>query len=213
LSSGESPCGREESHRRKTRQRQVILEELQAVTSHPTAVELHELVRRRLPKVSLGTVYRNLDCWLGWSDRETRTLRRGGPLRRQYGGTRPLALRAVRPNRDAPTPPLDLASPQGHDCAVMNYLATVWNSSESAPLPAVVRTQAGLCGRCYPGSDSTTQENRTCLSKRPGGPQQPDQRRDRIDYLYLSMTAYFESKNSMAWPMDGSPGREEWGMP
>jgi Fur family ferric uptake transcriptional regulator len=46
---------------RATRQRQVILEELQAVTSHPTADEVYHLVRQRLPKVSLGTVYRNLD--------------------------------------------------------------------------------------------------------------------------------------------------------
>ena len=47
--------------RRHSRQRQVILEELQKVTSHPTAVELHAMVRDRLPSVSLGTVYRNLD--------------------------------------------------------------------------------------------------------------------------------------------------------
>ncbi len=46
---------------RNTRQRQVILEELQKLTSHPTAATLYEIVRRRLPKVSLGTVYRNLD--------------------------------------------------------------------------------------------------------------------------------------------------------
>ena len=46
---------------RNTRQRQVILEELQKLTSHPTAVGLYEIVRRRLPKVSLGTVYRNLE--------------------------------------------------------------------------------------------------------------------------------------------------------
>jgi Fur family ferric uptake transcriptional regulator len=46
---------------RMTRQRQVILEELQALKSHPTADELYELVRRRLPHISLGTVYRNLD--------------------------------------------------------------------------------------------------------------------------------------------------------
>ncbi|MCK4873285.1 MAG: transcriptional repressor [Phycisphaerales bacterium] len=29
--------------------------------SHPTATELYDLVRRRLPRISLGTVYRNLD--------------------------------------------------------------------------------------------------------------------------------------------------------
>ncbi len=47
--------------RRKTQQREVILEELRAVTSHPTATELYEMVRERLPGISLGTVYRNLD--------------------------------------------------------------------------------------------------------------------------------------------------------
>lgn len=45
---------------RSTRQRQVILEELSRTTSHPTAAELYESVRRRLPRVSLGTVYRIL---------------------------------------------------------------------------------------------------------------------------------------------------------
>jgi Fur family ferric uptake transcriptional regulator len=46
---------------RNTRQRQVILEELRQVTCHPTAAGLYEMVRRRLPKISLGTVYRNLE--------------------------------------------------------------------------------------------------------------------------------------------------------
>jgi Fur family ferric uptake transcriptional regulator len=44
-----------------TTQRQVIMEELKGVTSHPTAGELCQMVRRRLPRISLGTVYRNLD--------------------------------------------------------------------------------------------------------------------------------------------------------
>ena len=46
---------------RNTPQRRVILEELQKVASHPTAVELYESVRRRMPRISLGTVYRNLE--------------------------------------------------------------------------------------------------------------------------------------------------------
>lgn len=46
---------------RMTRQRQVILEELRKVTSHPTADQVYSMVRRRLPRVSLGTVYRNLE--------------------------------------------------------------------------------------------------------------------------------------------------------
>ena len=49
------------TNRRNTRQRQVILEEIQKLDTHPSAATLYELVRKRLPKVSLGTVYRNLD--------------------------------------------------------------------------------------------------------------------------------------------------------
>lgn len=47
--------------RRNTRQRQVIFEELGRLKTHPTASELHAIVQRRLPRVSLGTVYRNLE--------------------------------------------------------------------------------------------------------------------------------------------------------
>jgi Fur family ferric uptake transcriptional regulator len=39
----------------------VILEELKAVTSHPTAAEIHKMIKPKMPRVSLGTVYRNLD--------------------------------------------------------------------------------------------------------------------------------------------------------
>ncbi len=50
-----------ESVLRMTKQRQVILEELKSVTCHPTADEMYEMVRMRLPHISLGTVYRNLE--------------------------------------------------------------------------------------------------------------------------------------------------------
>lgn len=46
---------------RMTRQRRIILEELRQLTTHPTADDLYEIVRKRLPRISLGTVYRNLD--------------------------------------------------------------------------------------------------------------------------------------------------------
>lgn len=48
------------SHR-LTPQRKVILEELRSTSTHPTADEVYDLVRKRLPHVSLGTIYRNLD--------------------------------------------------------------------------------------------------------------------------------------------------------
>jgi Fur family ferric uptake transcriptional regulator len=44
-----------------TRQRKVILEEIRKTDSHPTADELYQRVRQRLPHVSLGTIYRNLE--------------------------------------------------------------------------------------------------------------------------------------------------------
>lgn len=47
--------------RRMTNQRRVILEELKKLHSHPTADELYQLVRRHLPRVSIATVYRNLE--------------------------------------------------------------------------------------------------------------------------------------------------------
>lgn len=46
---------------RLTTQRQIILEELCKVTSHPTASEIYDMVRKRLPRIGLGTVYRNLE--------------------------------------------------------------------------------------------------------------------------------------------------------
>jgi Fur family ferric uptake transcriptional regulator len=54
-----------------TRQRRVILEQLRKVVSHPTADEVYAMVRRRLPRISLGTVYRNLEI-----------LAEGGAIRR-----------------------------------------------------------------------------------------------------------------------------------
>ena len=46
---------------RLTTQRQIILEELGKVKSHPTANEVYDMVRKRLPRIGLGTVYRNLE--------------------------------------------------------------------------------------------------------------------------------------------------------
>jgi Fur family transcriptional regulator, ferric uptake regulator len=48
--------------RRHTRQRDAILRMLRGVKTHPTAPEVYELVRREIPRVSLGTVYRNLEA-------------------------------------------------------------------------------------------------------------------------------------------------------
>jgi Fe2+ or Zn2+ uptake regulation protein len=46
--------------RRSTRQRRLIYEVVSGTDSHPTAEWVYEMVRRAMPRVSLGTVYRNL---------------------------------------------------------------------------------------------------------------------------------------------------------
>ncbi|MBQ3059001.1 MAG: transcriptional repressor [Desulfovibrio sp.] len=68
---------------RMTRQRAVILEELRKTKSHPTADELYSIVREHLPRISLGTVYRNLD-FLADSG-EIRRLESAGSIKRFDG--------------------------------------------------------------------------------------------------------------------------------
>ena len=69
-----------------TRQRQVILEALRKVDSHPTAGEVYDMVRRRLPRVSLGTVYRNLEMLSEYG--MIQKLELGGTQRRFDGNVR-----------------------------------------------------------------------------------------------------------------------------
>ena len=45
---------------RMTKQRKAIFSALQRDSTHPTAEEIYQRVKRRLPHISLATVYRNL---------------------------------------------------------------------------------------------------------------------------------------------------------
>ena len=45
---------------RKTKQRELILSVLRSTKSHPTADWIYQEVRKEMPNISLGTVYRNL---------------------------------------------------------------------------------------------------------------------------------------------------------
>jgi Fe2+ or Zn2+ uptake regulation protein len=45
---------------RRTRQREVVLEAVRSTMEHPTADWVYRRARRRIPTISLGTVYRNL---------------------------------------------------------------------------------------------------------------------------------------------------------
>jgi Fur family transcriptional regulator, ferric uptake regulator len=68
---------------RMTRQRMVILEELRKINTHPSADDVYEIVRRRLPRISLGTIYRNLEILSGSG--EIRKLDTGSSLKRFDG--------------------------------------------------------------------------------------------------------------------------------
>ena len=87
-----------DSNMRLTSQRQVILEELQKVTSHPTASDVFDMVRKRLPRIGLGTVYRNLDLL---AERGViKKLEVGGEQKRFDGDTSPhYHIRCVKCNR------------------------------------------------------------------------------------------------------------------
>jgi Fe2+ or Zn2+ uptake regulation protein len=45
---------------RNTRQREVVLHAVRSTMEHPTAEWVYRRARRRIPNISLGTVYRNL---------------------------------------------------------------------------------------------------------------------------------------------------------
>ena len=47
--------------RNRSRQRELILQFLRASEEHPTAAHTHAALLRRMPNLSLGTVYRNLE--------------------------------------------------------------------------------------------------------------------------------------------------------
>ncbi len=95
--------------RRNSRQRQVLLEELKQLSSHPSAVKLYEIARRRLPRISLGTVYRNLELLAEAG--VIRKLESGGSEARFDGNVEPhYHVRCVRCGRvdDAPGLPAEL---------------------------------------------------------------------------------------------------------
>lgn len=72
---------------RMTNQRRIILEELCKLHTHPTVDELYAVVKARMPHISLGTVYRNLDL-LAETGKVIK-LSSGGTMRRFDGNTAP----------------------------------------------------------------------------------------------------------------------------
>ena len=70
---------------RLTDARRIILEELKDLASHPTADEVYDIVRKHIPRVSLGTIYRNLEILA--ENGQIQKLDGGGAQRRFDGNT------------------------------------------------------------------------------------------------------------------------------
>ena len=97
----------ERQNLRITRQRRTILKELKKNCTHPSADQIYDKVRQTIPRISLGTVYRNLEvlCRLG----EIQKLKLGLTQKRFDGNPDfHYHMRCLGCNRldDAPLPPL-----------------------------------------------------------------------------------------------------------
>ena len=93
---------------RMTKQRQVILDVIRATKEHPSADEVYVLVRGKLPRISLGTVYRNLEILT--EQGEIQRLELSGTVKRyDWNPNRHYHIRCMNCGRvdDAPVPPLD----------------------------------------------------------------------------------------------------------
>ena len=135
---------------RNTRQRSVILEELRKLASHPTAAGLYEIVRRRLPNISLGTVYRNLELLarLGL----IRKLEIGGRQARFDGNADShFHVQCVRCGRvdDIHAPPLDLLGGESNDFSGYQILGYTLQFH-------------GICQRCGKTSTNSKKEIDRC---------------------------------------------------
>ena len=140
---------------RMTRQRAVILDELRKQHTHPTADELFKLVRARLPRISLGTVYRNLD-FLADTGQILR-LEVAGYTKRFDGNLMPHQhVRCIACGRVADVfPPLPVPSPEG-----------IAVSSFACILSARIEFD-GLCKECM---DKEREERRSTGERSPEPP-------------------------------------------
>ena len=127
---------------RMTRQRKIILEELQKVNTHPSADEIYEMVRLRLPRISLGTVYRNLEILseLG----KIQKIQLSGSLKRfDWNTNKHYHIRCVRCNRvdDAPIAPLNQIEDELYGATVFEIIGH--NLEFTGLCPACTRKREG----------------------------------------------------------------------
>ena len=108
---------------RTTQQRTIILEELRHGKDHLSADEIYNRVKKRLPRISLGTVYRNLEILsqLG----EIQELKLSGSLKRyDWNPNKHYHIRCVNCDRvdDAPIAPLNQIEDDLYDATVFEII-------------------------------------------------------------------------------------------
>ena len=108
---------------RMTKQRSLILEELRRHNIHPTADVLYEMVRKQMPRISLGTVYRNLEILTTLG--EIQTLELSGSQKRYDGNPcKHYHIRCLHCGRvdDAPIAPLSRLEDELYEATVYTIM-------------------------------------------------------------------------------------------
>ena len=106
-----------------TRQREVILKELRSAKIHSSADEVYERVRRYIPRISLGTVYRNLEILSEMG--EIQKLELGGDIKRfDWNPKKHYHIRCMQCGRvdDAPIAPLQQVEDELYGATVFTII-------------------------------------------------------------------------------------------
>ena len=110
-------------NRRMTLQRKTILEVLRQTNFHPSADEIYMMVRERLPRISLGTVYRNLEVL--FESGFIQKLELGGTIKRfDWNPEKHYHIRCLRCGRvdDAPIAPFNKLENELYDVTVYTII-------------------------------------------------------------------------------------------
>ena len=108
---------------RTTQQRTIILEEVRSSHSHLSADELYSRVKKRLPRISLGTVYRNLEILTQLG--EIQELKLSGSLKRyDWNPSKHYHIRCINCDRvdDAPIAPLNQIEDDLYEATVFEII-------------------------------------------------------------------------------------------
>ncbi|MBW2605494.1 MAG: transcriptional repressor [Deltaproteobacteria bacterium] len=106
-----------------TLQRKTILNILRQTNSHPSADEIYERVRKQLPRISLGTVYRNLEVLAGIG--LIQKLELGGTIKRfDWNPNKHYHIRCLVCGRvdDAPIAPLNKLEDELYGATVFSII-------------------------------------------------------------------------------------------